>query len=429
MNVNLLEMAKGYLTPDVVKNSASYLGETPEATSRGLNGAIPAVLGGFVRSATRDPSGAGISRILSEGSSDAGALEDLSTIASGGSRTDAILSKGHGMLSSLFGDQLSGVVDHIAGASGLGRISAGKIFALAAPLIGGLVSREARSNKLGPAGVASMLADQKSAVASALGAGGLASLFGGAGGWLEEMRTAAHSRVEQVSANVRSRAGVTERPRAGGRNNLPLVILCAAALLGLLLWLGRRKPNVGVPQVRNEVPRAELPPAPKAENPATSAAAELSPAATPTAQAPSGTAPAIGGGPMSAASTLVQFFSNTSEAVPKRIELEGVTFAHDSARLGDDGAKSLGAIASTLQAHPSSQMRIEGFTDDTGSASHNQSLSARRAIAVRDALVDHGVDAGRIATAGMGSANPVESNDTESGRAANRRIELVMTSR
>lgn len=423
MNINLVEMAKGYLSPEVVKNGASFLGETPEATSRGLNAAIPAVLGGFVKSAMHDPSGASISRILGEGQSEGASVEELSTFSAGGSRTDAILGKGHGMLTSLFGEKLSGAVDWLAGSAGVSRMSAGKILSLAAPLVGAVVGREARANKLGPSGVASMLADQKGAVGSALGVGGLTSLFGGVGGWLDEIRATAHSRVEQISTRARTAAS-PEALRRGGRNNLPLLLLAALAVLAFLLWFGRRKPNVSTSDVRREVPRAELPPAPT-QAPARPTAAEL-PTAGPPAQP---AVPAIGGGPTAATNELEAFFADNGESVPKRIDLQGLKFDHDSARLSDEGNKMLDSVAATLKAHPTSKMRIEGFTDDTGSAAHNQILSSRRAIAVRDSLVGHGVDASRITTAGYGSANPLQPNETEQGRAANRRIELVMTGR
>jgi len=69
-------------------------------------------------------------------------------------------------------------------------------------------------------------------------------------------------------------------------------------------------------------------------------------------------------------------------------------------------------------------MMIEGHTDSTGSAEHNQQLSLNRANAVRNYLVGYGVDSRRVTTQGFGESMPVASNDTAQGRQQNRRVEL-----
>lgn len=71
-------------------------------------------------------------------------------------------------------------------------------------------------------------------------------------------------------------------------------------------------------------------------------------------------------------------------------------------------------------------VRIVGHTDSTGNDSVNEPLSTRRAASARDFLVDRGVNAGRIAIAGRGSRQPVASNETASGRARNRRVEIYV---
>jgi outer membrane protein OmpA-like peptidoglycan-associated protein len=79
-----------------------------------------------------------------------------------------------------------------------------------------------------------------------------------------------------------------------------------------------------------------------------------------------------------------------------------------------------------LAAHPELRLTVEGHTDDVGSATTNQSLSARRAEAVRQALVaQHGVDAARLEARGFGATRPASPNATAEGRQANRRVELV----
>jgi outer membrane protein OmpA-like peptidoglycan-associated protein len=72
---------------------------------------------------------------------------------------------------------------------------------------------------------------------------------------------------------------------------------------------------------------------------------------------------------------------------------------------------------------------LVGHTDNTGSAAANQSLSLTRANAVKGLLVGQGVAANRISTTGYGQTRPVASNDSEAGRAQNRRLELNVTSK
>jgi outer membrane protein OmpA-like peptidoglycan-associated protein len=72
-------------------------------------------------------------------------------------------------------------------------------------------------------------------------------------------------------------------------------------------------------------------------------------------------------------------------------------------------------------------VRIEGFTDSTGSDDYNQQLSENRALAVKDALVQAGVESNRVVVQGYGEANPVASNDSTAGRQLNRRVEIVIS--
>jgi outer membrane protein OmpA-like peptidoglycan-associated protein len=81
-------------------------------------------------------------------------------------------------------------------------------------------------------------------------------------------------------------------------------------------------------------------------------------------------------------------------------------------------------VATVLQSHPGVRVRIEGHTDDRGDDGYNKDLSQRRANAVVRYLVKKGVDAGRLEAVGYGEEKPLQSNDTEEGRAANRRVDF-----
>lgn len=82
-------------------------------------------------------------------------------------------------------------------------------------------------------------------------------------------------------------------------------------------------------------------------------------------------------------------------------------------------------VVQMLQQNPGLRISIEGHTDNVGSASANQTLSEARANAVMNALVEKGIQAGRLAHKGWGQSKPVADNATEEGRAANRRVEIV----
>jgi outer membrane protein OmpA-like peptidoglycan-associated protein len=111
-------------------------------------------------------------------------------------------------------------------------------------------------------------------------------------------------------------------------------------------------------------------------------------------------------------------------APKKKIVLRGVNFDFDKANIRADAEPILDAAASTLQAEQPVSIAVEGHTDSTGSDEYNQGLSIRRAAAVRDYLEKKGIDPGRMTIEGYGETKPVASNDTDEGRAQNRRVEL-----
>lgn len=104
----------------------------------------------------------------------------------------------------------------------------------------------------------------------------------------------------------------------------------------------------------------------------------------------------------------------------------GIYFDTGTATLRPESMASLGEIAKFLNAHPRINVVVVGHTDNQGGLDFNLALSDKRARAVKDALVkSYGIDRKRLATAGVGYLAPVAPNDTEEGRAKNRRVELV----
>ncbi|MFI5364994.1 MAG: OmpA family protein, partial [Candidatus Binatia bacterium] len=111
--------------------------------------------------------------------------------------------------------------------------------------------------------------------------------------------------------------------------------------------------------------------------------------------------------------------------VKKKIVLRSVHFDFNKSNIRADAQPVLDEAADTLKREKDIQLVIvEGHTDGIGSVSYNQKLSGRRADAVRQYLVTHGIADSRIRTEGFGKSRPVASNTTADGRAQNRRVEL-----
>lgn len=102
----------------------------------------------------------------------------------------------------------------------------------------------------------------------------------------------------------------------------------------------------------------------------------------------------------------------------------GITFAYDRADIQPQFRATLDQVSNVLSDYPATMIDVYGHTDSTGSDAYNQDLSERRALSVADYLSGHGVRSERIATRGYGESEPVASNDTEDGRAQNRRVEI-----
>jgi outer membrane protein OmpA-like peptidoglycan-associated protein len=104
-----------------------------------------------------------------------------------------------------------------------------------------------------------------------------------------------------------------------------------------------------------------------------------------------------------------------------------LTFDFDSSALTSTAKTNLDKLAQVLTNNPDTNINIYGHTDSKGSDSYNMSLSERRANAVKAYLVGKGIASNRLFALGEGESMPVATNDTEEGRAKNRRVEFAIT--
>jgi OmpA-OmpF porin, OOP family len=392
MAVNLVELVKEYLTPDTVQKAAAFVGESGSATQKAINGIVPTLIAGLANQASTNGGAEKLSRMLDTGKYDGSALNNLGSLFSGGDTTQKVITQGKDALSSLFGNKTEGLVDQIARFAGLRTGSAASLLALILPLILSLLARQRSTIGQSPSALSSLLGGQKTWLSSLLPAG-IASFLGWSG---------------------YERAREPEPVYVAPKRETPSWLIPAIVLGGLALaalgWLLSRPGPVPV----RETPVAARPAAPAAKM------TDL--------QLPGGVKVSVPEGSFNY--SLHQWLAGTTDTtVPKRFVFDNLNFETGTTKLTPDSVPTVNSLVAILKAYPVVAIRLEGHTDNTGDPSANKKLSLDRAIVVKEIMIKGGIDDARVGTDGYGQEKPIASNDTEEGRAKNRRTELIVARR
>jgi outer membrane protein OmpA-like peptidoglycan-associated protein len=399
MPENLVDLVKGYLTPDIVDRVASSIGESSGATQKTLSAAVPTLIGSLASLASTSGGASRIAQMLDDGKYDGGALANVAGLVTGGA-TQSMIGAGKGILATLFGSQLDGVIDVVARAGGVRTGSATSLLALIAPIIMHIIGRQRGSFGPSLSSLSGFLTAQSGSLGGLLPAG-LVSLLG----WPSPGATTAAVGSTVPAAGARAEQGIdvaADRERRAGWL-LPLGVAAALLLFGLVyLW---------------------SPPTGTVDNAAQSVSWKMADLTLPGGRRISVPDNSFNFG-------LANWLAGTSDvAVPKRFLFDNLNFETGTTKLTPESLPTLDSLVAILKAYPPVSVGLEGFTDNTGDVAANQKLSLDRAEAVKSQMVGRGIDGGRISTAGFGADKPVASNDTDDGRAKNRRLELVVQKR
>ncbi len=388
MAVNLVELAKGYLTPDIIQKAASFAGESESATQKAMSGIVPTLIAGLANQASTTSGAEKLSRMLDTGKYDGSALNNLGSLFSGGETTRKAVTEGKDILGSLLGNKTEGLVDQIARFAGIRTGSASSLLALAVPLIMNLLGRQRSTIGQSPSALASLLGEQKGFLSSLLPAG-IGSLLGWTG---------------YETARPRETTAYVAPKRETESWFVPLLVL-SGIVLAALAWLLSR------PSPVQEIPVAARP------------AARMTDLSL-----PGGMKVSVPEGSFNY--SLHQWLAGTTDTtVPKRFVFDNLNFETGSTKLTPDSVPTVNSLVVILKAYPAVAVRLEGHTDNTGDAAANKKLSLDRAIVVKEIMITGGVADARIGTDGYGEENPIASNQTDEGRAKNRRTELVVEKR
>ncbi len=396
---DLLGLVNREITPDVIHRAALQLGESDEHIRSAVSTSVPSVLTALSDVASSDTGAAHLTRMIRGIDANRAETDSVSSLL--GSTLGR--EQGTTLFDGETGARGAELADAVAHASGVTADSAHQL--LGGATGAALLAIGRNADRLEPRGLRAMFDAQRGEFVRRLPAP-VASLFDGA-------------EAAPAAAPV-TRPEAVERPRPAGPSAIrrldrherrgwlaPVVLLAALFLVAVPLMRALRRPVVRVAPVRG-LPGETM----------RGAAVPLS--------LPNGQILMVREG--SPTQQLAAFMAGW-QATPARFTLAPLNFEFGSAQLTPESMATLDEVAAILRAYPTATIRVESYTDSVGTAASNLELSRDRSETVKGLLGGKGIDPTRVATAGLGQENPVASNETEVGRAQNRRTDIVVTGR
>jgi len=442
--MDLLSIVKNYLPDSLVQQTAQQTGESESSISNLLHAAIPAVVGGLIAKSQTDSNGI---YSLVTSANNAGILNKLGSIVDVNQTSNAGSFNIWTILQELFGDKLQSLINALAGFAGVKASSAQTVLGLSGATTLGAVGTYVEQNNLDANGLSSFLQSQKSNLATWAPAGfdfsnvagilGMGSLF--AANPVNEGDNINNAPPPPPPAY----SSHPEPPKKGNGWLVPVIILIA---LAGLIWYLMKSCNKEEAATNNPVIENPAPPAGDTANPK-----------PPTSPATTGTMDASGNwvadwgteqtikladgtelkvGQNSTEYKLYQFITDagmqidTVDKTKNWISFDRVYFETGKSVLTQESQNQIKNIGLILKNYPQASIKIGGYTDNTGDAAINKKVSDERAKVVGKELVKSGATAKQVVeSVGYGPEHPIASNDTEEGKAQNRRVDLKVASK
>ena len=392
---NLIETIRGYITPELLTQAAQLHDEQENGISKAIGGLVPAILAGLLQKSSDSGAMSSIFNLLSK--ADASVLDHPAGLLVAGnvSQNEPRDLSGQ-LLGLLFGAKVPAMTNAIASFADVKPSTASSLLGLVGPLMMGVLNKKINSGGLNLSGLASLLKSERNSIMGLLPMG-LGAVLG----------------MSDLDTSVPPPA--TAPPAATGNRWLwPLLLLLGlGAAIIYYMKNCRAEPTV----VQTTLPAPPPPPAPVVAKP-TMYLDTL----------PGGVS--LTGALTGIESQLVSFIKDDSRPVDKTtwFNFDHLNFKTGSAELYQEySQQQLTNIYEVLKAFPKVKIKVGGYTDNVGKAAANLKLSQARAETVQAALVKMGIAKDRLEAEGYGPQHPVASNDTEAGRAENRRTAVRVT--
>jgi len=404
MSVNLLELLKSQFSDDLLGQVSKYLGENSSNVSSALGSGLPSLIGGVIEKSSTTQGASSLMDMISKGGFDGNMLNNVSSLFSGGTSTEGLINSGKSILNSLFGNKLNGVSETVSSLSGMKGSSVTNLLAMAAPILMSLIGKQVKSTGLDASGLTKMLGEQSAFLKGLIPAGLISSL--GLGNIFGDAKSKINEGVEET--------------KSGFGKILPWLI--GILILGLLTYFlskGCNKNTTGLSTdtLKNKTQKLNETQTKKPDTLKSMLSKTLPGGVTLNFQ------------PSGVEAGLIGFIEDKSKTVDKEtwFSFDRLYFETNSAKLSPQSKEQLSNIAAILKAYPNVELKIGGYTDNTGDAKANQKLSQQRAESTMQEIILLGISPNRLKAEGYGQEHPVADNSTEAGRAANRRIDVRVT--
>jgi OOP family OmpA-OmpF porin len=402
---DLIQTVTSALPPDAVAKIAGLLGATPSATGTAVGAAAPALLAGAIQQGSTTSGATDLLGLIKQATATGNPVDGIGSILSDDTARSQYLSQGQTLASGLLGARSEAVASAVGGTSGLAAGATSTLLAVLAPLVLGALGKAAGPSPT-PGQLQAVLNESRGGVFGALPSG-LTSLFGQ--GATATAGVAGATATAGVAGATATGAAATATAARGGLSRLlPWIIAAIIAVLLLLLLfqcMNKKAPTVTAPAL----PVVQAPTLPSIP--------------TVNLKLPGGVSINV---PEGSIGFGVTKFLESNEPAPKTFVFDNLNFDTAANTLTSESRPTVVTLVTILKAYPHAQARIVGYTDNQGDPAANKTLSDTRAATVKQELVNGGIAADRIETAGLGEENPVADNASEDGRAKNRRTELVI---
>jgi OmpA-OmpF porin, OOP family len=454
--MNLFEELKELLVGEVANKAANILGEKEDKVKIALEGLLPTFVGGLMKRASNEAGATTLLNVVKKTNNDGNIVEQLDLLLKNKESFAGFVEKGNSVVSMLLPDKKSSIATMISQFAGVRNSSATALLSVVAPLVIGKLGSLVTSQGLDKTGLANVILEQRSILLDETPESlqpKMIDVLGLATFMSEEIKP-----VQFATGTIKSNTTQTITPKKAIENRpvtysdkdyeadegagmtmpkwlLPTVLI-AVVLGGLGYfaatydWSKLRGDSTIVTdtsqteQVTNaQIDTTNLPKDTVVAKVDSSVAAVAVPVSkTMGVSLPNGQKMDLAEGTFNY--KFAKYLTDSTAKVNQTFTFDNLNFESNTPNLVAGSDKTVQDLAKIMTAYPRVQLKLTGYTDNTGDSLQNRKLSLKRAFAVKNLLVANGIQDLRIDFTGKGSSNPIASNATEEGKAKNRRIEV-----